>query len=157
MWGIKEICSLNDMIPMEKRLKAEVPSPNNIIPMEKRLKAEFCKGGDITILICLTIAAYMVLSGFLLPDNYVMWAVTAGWIAAGLMCLWNFKSCGRYHCAITGPGFFGLGVLSLVEALGIFNPAEWIEWSILCAVLAIGFGFEYVHKIREGSCYCKIQ
>jgi hypothetical protein len=40
----------------------------------------------------------------------------------------------------------------LVEALGIFNPAEWIEWSINGAVLGIGFGLEYVHKIREGTC-----
>jgi hypothetical protein len=156
MLGIKEICNLNNIIPMEKRLKAEVPSPNNIIPMEKRSKEEFCKGGDITILICLTITAYMVLSGFL-PDNYVMWAVTAGWFAAGIMCVWNFKSCGRYHCAITGPGFFVLGILSLLEALGIFNPAEWIEWSIFGAVLAIGFGLEYIHRLREGTCYCKIQ
>jgi hypothetical protein len=155
MWGIKEICNLNNIIPLEKRLKAELPSPNNIIPMGKRSKEEFCKGGDITILICLTITAYMVLSGFL-PDNYVMWAVTAGWFAAGIMCVWNFKSCGRYHCAITGPGFFGLSILSLFEASGIFNPAEWIEWSIFCAVLAIGFGLEYVHKIREGTCYCKV-
>jgi hypothetical protein len=138
MFGIKEICS-----------------PNNIILMEKRSKAQFVKGSDITILICFTIVAYMILTGFLLPDNYVMWAVTAGWFAAGLMCLWNFKSCGRIHCAITGPGFFGLGILSLVEALGIFNHAEWIEWSIFGAVLAIGFGLEYVHKIKEGTYYCK--
>jgi hypothetical protein len=155
MWGIKEISNLSNIIPMEKRLKAELPSPNNIIPMGKRSKEEFCKGGDITILICLTITAYMVLSGFL-PDNYVMWAVTAGWFAAGIMCVWNFKSCGRYHCAITGPGFLGLSILSLFEASGIFNPAEWIEWSIFCAVLAIGFGLEYVNKIREGTCYCKV-
>jgi hypothetical protein len=143
------------MIPMENRSKAEISSP--IIPMENRSKAEFCKGGDITILICLTITAYMILTGSLLPDNYVMWAVTAGWFAAGLMCLWNFKSCGRYHCAITGPGFFGLSILSLFEASGIFNPAEWIEWSIFCAVLATGFGLEFIHKMREGTCYCKIQ
>jgi hypothetical protein len=142
---------------MEKISKAELSSPNNKIPIEKRSKAEFCKGGDITILICLTITAYMVLTGFLLPDNYVMWAVTTGWFAAGLMCLWNFKSCRRYHCAITGPGFFCLGILSLVEALGIFNPAEWIEWSIFGAVLAIGFGLEYVYRLRGGTCYCKIQ
>jgi len=120
------------------------------------LKAELAKERDITILICLSITAYMVLTGFLLPDNYAKWTITAGWFAAGLMCLWNFKSCGRYHCSITGPGFFGLGILSLVESLGIFNPAEWIEWSIFGAVLAIGFGLEYVHKIREGTCYCKI-
>jgi hypothetical protein len=85
MWGIKEICSLNDIIPMENRSKAEISSP--IIPIEKRAKAEFCKGGDLTILICLTITAYMILTGSLLPDNYVMWAVTAGWFAAGLMCM----------------------------------------------------------------------
>lgn len=120
--------------------------------MEKRSKVIFAKGSDITILGFVTIIAYMVLTGFL-PDNLEMWAVTAGWFAAGLMCLWNFKSCGRYHCVITGPGFFVLGILSLVEALGIFNPAEWIEWSINGAVLAIGFGLEYVHKIREGTCY----
>jgi len=124
--------------------------------MAKMLKAELAKERDITILICLSITAYMVLTGFLLPDNYAKWTITAGWFAAGLMCLWNFKSCGRYHCSITGPGFFGLGILSLVESLGIFNPAEWIEWSIFGAVLAIGFGLEYVHKIREGTCYCKI-
>lgn len=135
----------------------EISSPNNIKPMERRLKAEFVKVSDITILICLTITAYMVLTGFLLSDNYVMWAVTAGWFAAGLMCLWNFKSCGRYHCAITGPGFFVLGILSLVEALGIFNPAEWIEWSAFGIVLAVGFGLEYVYKAREGTYYCKSQ
>jgi hypothetical protein len=44
----------------------------------------------------------------------------------------------------------------LLEASGIFNPAEWIEWSIFGAVLAMGFGLEYVHKMREGTCYCKI-
>jgi hypothetical protein len=120
-----------------------------------RLKAVFAKGNDITISICLSIAAYMVLSGSLLPDNYSMWAITAGWFAAGIMCIWNFRSCGRYHCAITGPGFLGLGVLSLIEALGVYNSPEWIEWSICASVLAIGFGLEFVHKIREGTCYCE--
>jgi hypothetical protein len=69
-----------------------------------------------------------------------------------ILCLWNFKSCGRYHCAITGLGFFGLGVLSLVEASGIFNTPGWIEWSIFSAIMAIGFGLEYVHRLREGTC-----
>jgi|ERR687891_805789 hypothetical protein len=126
--------------------------------MIKGLKTEPAKERkDITILIILLITAYMVLTGFLLPDNYAMWVITAGWFAAGLMCSWNFKSCGRYHCAVTGPGFFGLGILSLIEALGIFNSPEWIEWSIFTAVLAIGIGLEYMHKISEGTCYCKIR
>jgi hypothetical protein len=54
-----------------------------------------------------------------------------------------------------GPGFFGICVLSLVEALGIFNPVEWIEWLNFDAVLTIGFGLEYVYKMIEGTCYCK--
>jgi hypothetical protein len=53
------------------------------------------------------------------------------------------------------PRIFGIGVLSLVEALGIFNPVEWIEWSIFGVILTIGFGLEYVYKMREGTCYCK--
>jgi hypothetical protein len=117
--------------------------------MAKIMKVEFVKERDITILICLSITAYMVLTGSLLPDNYATWAITAGWFAAGIMCLWNFKSCGRYHCAITGPGFFGLGILSLIEALSIYNSPEWIEWSIFGAVLAIGFGLECLHKIKS--------
>src|ERR671919_2823677 len=125
--------------------------------MEKRLKIVSVKGKDITVLIWLSIVAYMTLTGFLLPDVYSQFAITAGWFAAGIMCLWNFRSCGRYHCAITGPGFFGLGILSLVEALGVYNTPEWIEWSMFAAVLAIGFGLELVHKIREGTCYCKIR
>jgi hypothetical protein len=79
------------------------------------------------------------------------------WFAAGLMCLWNFRSCGRYHCAITGPGFLGIGILSLAEALGTINLQEWIEWSVFLAILAIGFGLEYAYKLREGTCYCKTQ
>ena len=44
------------------------------------------------------------------------------------------------------PGFFGMGVLSLVEALGIFNSVEWIEWSIFGGALTIGYGLEYLYK-----------
>jgi hypothetical protein len=125
--------------------------------MTKKLKIESVKGKDITVLTCISIIVYMVLAGFLIPDGYDQFAITAGWFAAGLMCLWNFKSCGRYHCTITGPGFLGIGILTLVEALGIINLQEWIEWSIFLAVLAIGFGFEYMYKLREGTCYCKTQ
>jgi uncharacterized membrane protein YhaH (DUF805 family) len=28
----------------------------------------------------------------------------------------------------------------------------WIEWSIFSAIMAIGFGLEYVHRLREGTC-----
>ena len=124
--------------------------------MAKRLKAEYVKErNDITILTCLSITGYMVLTGFLLPDRYAQLAITAGWFAAGVMCIWNFNLCGRYHCIITGPGFLGIGIISLIEALGIINLLEWIEWSILFAVLAIGFGLEYRYKLKEETCFVK--
>jgi hypothetical protein len=129
--------------------------------MAKRLKIESVKEKekDITVLTLISITVYMILAGFLIPDTYALYAVTVGWFAAGLMCLWNFKSCGRFHCIITGPGFIGLGILSLIEAIGIINLREWIAWPILdlifLAVLAIGFGSEYIYKLREGTCYCK--
>ncbi|MGH9983478.1 MAG: hypothetical protein ACRD8W_05925 [Nitrososphaeraceae archaeon] len=125
--------------------------------MEKRLKIVSAKGKDITVLTWILIVAYMTLTGILLPDVYSRFAITAGWFAAGLMCLWNFKSCRRYHCAITGPGFLGIGILSLVEALDIINLQEWIEWSVFLVVLAIGFGLEHAYKLRVGTCYYKSQ
>jgi hypothetical protein len=133
LFGIREICNL--IILYDRNI------------MEKRLKIVSVKGKDITVLIWVSIVAYMTLTGFLLPDVYSQFAITAGWFAAGLMCLWNFRSCGRYHCAITGPGFLGIGILSLIEALDIINLQEWIEWSIFLAVLAIGFGLEYAQRL----------
>jgi|SRR5919198_2735338 hypothetical protein len=50
-----------------------------------------------------------------------------------------------------------IGILSLMEALGTINFQEWIEWSVFGAVMAICFGLEFVYKIREGICYCKLQ
>lgn len=115
------------------------------------------KGTGITPWAWVLLAGYMVLAGFLLPDEYTRWAITACWFAAGLLCVWNFKSCGRYHCAITGPGFLVIGILSLIEATRIITLPEWIEWSVLFAVLAVGFGFEYMHKLRQGTYYRRIE
>ncbi len=112
-----------------------------------------CQKKGITPWAWCFIAACMVAAGFLLPDEYARWATTVGWFACGLLCIWNLKSCGRYHCAITGPGFLGIGILSLVEALGIINFQEWIQWAILAVVLAIGFGLEYRYKLKEGTYY----
>lgn len=112
-----------------------------------------CEKKGITPWAWCLIAACMVAVGFLLPDEYARWAITAGWFACGLLCVWNVKLCGRYHCAITGPGFLGIGILSLVEALGIINFQEWIQWTIFAVVLAIGFGFEYRYKLQKGTYY----
>ncbi len=131
--------------------------------MAKRLRIETDgeKGKDITVLTLLSITEYMILISILIPETYALFAVTVGWFAAGLMCIWNFRSCRRFHCIITGPGFIGLGILSLIEAISIISIREWIEWPILdlifLAVLAIGFGSEYLYKKRDGTCYCQTE
>ena len=69
--------------------------------------------------------------------EYEGWALVAGWFAAGTMCVVNYRSCGRYHCKITGLGFFGLGILAVLDTVGVINPAAWIIWTILSAVLTV--------------------
>ena len=105
----------------------------------------------------LAVVAYMVLVDNLMPSAYYEgWALVAGWFAAGTMCLANFSSCGRYHCKITGPGFFGLGILAVLETIGVVDAPGWVTFAALIAVLAVGFGLEYRYKGKEGTCYCNI-
>jgi hypothetical protein len=94
----------------------------------------------------------------LLVDNLVSWKyggwpLVAGWFAASAMCGMNYRSCGRYHCKITGLGFFGLGILAILDTVGVINPSAWIIWTTLSAVLALGFGLEYRYNSKSGSCY----
>jgi hypothetical protein len=101
----------------------------------------------------LAIIAYMVLVDNLMPSAYEGWALIAGWFAAGAVCLVNYSACGRYHCKITGPGFFGLGVLAILDEIEVIDLEAWITWTTLLAVLAFGFGLEYRYNSTSGSCY----
>jgi hypothetical protein len=101
----------------------------------------------------LAVIAYMVLVDNLMSSEYEGWAIVAGWFAAGAMCLVNYNSCGRYHCKITGLGFLGLGILAVLDTMGVINTAAWIIWTALFAVLAVGFGLEYRYNSKSGSCY----
>ena len=101
----------------------------------------------------LAVIAYMVLVDNLMPSEYEGWAIVAGWFAAGVMCIVNYSSCGRYHCKITGLGFFGLGVLAVLEEIGVIDLEAWVTWTALLTVLAVGFGLEYRYKSKSGSCY----
>src|ERR671919_2511550 len=94
----------------------------------------------------LAVVAYMVLVDNLMPSEYEGWALVAGWFAAGTMCLANFSSCGRYHCKITGPGFYGLGIMAILETMEVVNAPGWITWTALIGLLAVGFGLEYRYK-----------
>jgi protein-S-isoprenylcysteine O-methyltransferase Ste14 len=101
----------------------------------------------------LAVIAYMVLVDNLMPSQYEGWALVAGWFAASAMCLANYNSCGRYHCKITGLGFLGLGVLAILEEIGVIDLEAWVTWTTLFAVLAVGFGLEYRYNSKSGSCY----
>ena len=101
----------------------------------------------------LAVIAYMVLVDNLMPSEYEGWAIVAGWFAAGAMCIVNYSSCGRYHCKITGLGFFGLGVLAVLGEIGVIDLEAWVTWTALLTVLAIGFGLEYRYKSKSGSSY----
>jgi protein-S-isoprenylcysteine O-methyltransferase Ste14 len=101
----------------------------------------------------LPVIAYMVLVDNLMPSDYEGWAIVAGWFAASAMCLVNYRSCGRYHCKITGLGFLGLGVLAILEEIGVIDLEAWVIWTTLLAVLAVGFGLEYRYNSKSGSCY----
>jgi protein-S-isoprenylcysteine O-methyltransferase Ste14 len=95
----------------------------------------------------------MVLVDNLMPSQYEGWALVAGWFAASAMCLANYNSCGRYHCKITGLGFLGLGVLAILEEIGVIDLEAWVTWTTLFAVLAVGFGLEYRYNSKSGSRY----
>jgi protein-S-isoprenylcysteine O-methyltransferase Ste14 len=101
----------------------------------------------------LAVIAYMVLVDNLMPSQYEGWAIVAGWFAASVMCLVNYNSCGRYHCKITGLGFLGLGVLAILEEIGVIDLEAWVTWTTLFVVLAVGFGLEYRYNSKSGSCY----
>ena len=101
----------------------------------------------------LAVIAYMVLVDNLMPSEYEGGALVVGWFAASAMCIVNYSSCGRYHCKITGLGFFGLGVLAVLEEIEVIDLEAWVTWTALFAVLAVGFGLEYRYKSKSGSCY----
>jgi hypothetical protein len=102
----------------------------------------------------LAVIGYILLVDNFMPSAYEGWAIVAGWFALGTMCLVNFGSCGRYHCKITGPGFYGLGILAILETIGIVDAPGWVTFTALIAVLAVGFGLEHRYKGKEGTCYC---
>jgi hypothetical protein len=101
----------------------------------------------------IAVIGYMLLVDNLPSWEYDGWALVAGWFAAGAMCVINYRSCKRYHCKITGLGFFGLGILAVLDTVGVINLAAWIIWSVVSAVLAVGFGLEYRYRSKSGSCY----
>ena len=67
----------------------------------------------------------------------------------GIMCIYNYKRCGRYHCKITGPGYVLLGILALLNILGVVSfPWFWI-WVIFASITLTAFGLELYYKFSD--------
>jgi hypothetical protein len=151
MFGVKEKCIallsrfMEEQRQQNKRQEEQQPVGSTGHIVRRR---------EIPLWGWLAVIAYMILVGNLMPSVYEGWALVAGWFAAGTICIANFSSCGRYHCKITGPGFYGLGVLAILETIGLVDAPGWVTFAALIAVLVVGFGLEYRYKGKEGTCYC---
>ncbi len=99
------------------------------------------------------VIGYMMLVGLLFPPEIKGFAFAAGWFAVGGICVSNYRGCRRLHCAITGPGFLAIGIASLLDAFAIINLSSWMIWGAFGAVMAVGFGLEYLYRRKFGSPY----
>ncbi len=151
MLGIKEKCCYFLTQSMEEKQKQRNKQQEQPEPIESTRST--VRHREIPLWGWIAVIGYMLLIDNLPSWEYEGWAIVAGWFAASAMCVINYRSCGRYHCKITGPGFFGLGILAVLDTVGVINLAAWVIWSILSAVLAVGFGLEYRYNSKIGSCY----
>jgi hypothetical protein len=149
MLGIKEKCCYFIMQSMEKQ-KHQNKQQEQPQPIEST--QTIVRHREVPLWGWIAVIRYMLLVDNLPSWEYEGWALVAGWFAAGAMCVINYRSCGRYHCKITGPGFFGLGILAVLDTVEVINIAAWVIWSILSAVLAVGFGLEHRYNSKIGSC-----
>jgi len=96
-----------------------------------------------------------IIADVLTQDNVsnILW--TAFFFIIGSLCIWNYKSCGRIHCQITGPGFLGVGAIALLNILGVINISWSIIWIIFWVILIVGYGIEFILRGKTGSCYKK--
>ena len=101
------------------------------------------------------IIAFFVIASIFTPENIsnILWTVF--FFVIGVLCLWNYKACGRIHCQITGYGFLAVGFLALLSILEIIKISFNTIWLIFIIILIVGYGIEYRHKGKTGSCYRK--
>lgn len=72
----------------------------------------------------------------------------------GIYCLLNFRQCRETHCVLTGPGFTLAALLGFAAALVPGAALSWYradtEAAVFLAVLAAGYGLEWVVAARTG-------
>jgi len=95
----------------------------------------------------------VVAAGFLLPENIANIVFTLFFFFYGGLCLWNYSTCKRVHCQITGFGFIGVGIIAVLKLLSIIDLTWDIIWGLFILVLIIGYGYEFIYHKQTGSCY----
>lgn len=117
--------------------------------MKKDIFSDGCKNPLVIGLI-----AVVILANFL-PENIGRIIEVLFFFTLGGLCLYNFNRCGRAHCQITGYGFVGVGILALLNVLGIIALSWSYIWIIFFIVLIVGYGSEFVYKGKKGTRYKK--
>lgn len=81
----------------------------------------------------------LVALGVIVPD-FVGWLWPPGFLWIGAGCTANAIRCGRTHCAIMGPLFLGLGLVSLARALGMIG----LDWNTLGVAALTSVALSYL-------------
>jgi len=108
-------------------------------------------GNAATIISILIVIA----AGIFLPWEIAIIIFTLFFFFIGGLCLWNYSTCKRVHCQITGIGFTAVGIIALLNLLSIINLNWGIIWGIYFLILIIGYGYEFIYCKKTGSCYKK--
>jgi len=109
-----------------------------------------CSPGYLVIFIILIVAAFS-------PSPYRDYLYVLFFLVLGGACLLNYSRCGRVHCQITGWGFLAVGILALLKVLNVISLSWNMIWTIFIIVLVVGFGVEFLHKGKTGTCYVKVK
>jgi len=117
--------------------------------MKKDLFANECKNPIIFALIAVVIIANLLPE----PIEHIIEALFM--LTLGILCIYNFNRCGRFHCRITGYGFLAAGLLGILILINIIKVDWNATWIIFIASLIIGYGLEYFYKRKQGTCYKK--
>jgi len=97
----------------------------------------------------------LLLFGVLAPYPYGSILLTIFFFLLGGICYYNYSSCGRVHCQITGYGFIAVGIVSLLNIFNFIPGSDLSVWTIFFIILGIGYGYEYIYKEKTGSQYKK--
>ena len=96
-------------------------------------------GPNTTAILLWGLPILLLASGFLWPGGQdVLWIVGFLWI--GGACLTNAIRCRRAHCILLGPLFMILGLISLMNTIGVLS----IPWSYIGRAAGAGALFSFL-------------